>query len=87
MEMVCSRRDPSRDTTCGGQWVIGGGAFFARDIQADGRGARRSIRDGGTLRFRRSGLKGDALEPGLEFVQGKLTLQSVAFFAVGNLSV
>jgi hypothetical protein len=32
-------------------------------------------------------LKGDALEPSLEFVQGKLTLQPVTFFAVAHFSV
>ena len=43
--------------------------------------------DKGNLRFCGGGLKGDALEPSLEFVQGKFTLQSVAFFAIADLSV
>jgi hypothetical protein len=43
--------------------------------------------DKGKLRFRRGGLKGDAQEPGVEFVQGEFTLQSVAFFTVADLAV
>ena len=44
-------------------------------------------RNRGDLRFSRSGLKGDVLEPGLEFVQGKFTLQPMALLAIADLVV
>jgi len=93
MEMVCSRpisrsgllaKGETRLAACSSPVFVG--------RRHSGGWARTPVapslhRNRGDLRFSRSGLKGDVMEPGLEFVQGKFTLQSMAFLAVADLSV
>jgi hypothetical protein len=79
MEMFCSRPI----------WIethLAGHSSPRVIFRLTGEDARRSI-GSVNLRFSRSGLKGDALEPVVEFVEGEFTLQPVAFLAVANLAV
>src|SRR5450631_2308798 len=56
-------------------------------LRAWARGPVAPSLDRGTLRFSRGGLMGGVPEPVLELPQGKLTLQSMTFFAVAHLAV
>ena len=90
MEMVCSTPISRSGLLVKGETRLAAcrrPCSLAGNIPVDGRGRPSLHRNRGDLRFSRGGLKGDALEPVLEFVQGKFTLQSVAFFAVADLPV
>src|ERR1019366_7023409 len=72
-------------------WIVGSESrdaacrvFVLRGFSRTGEDARRSIAVRDNLRFGRGGLKGVASEPVLELLQGKFTLQSMAFFAVAD---
>jgi hypothetical protein len=85
MEMLCSV--PNLGVDC--QWrsetrLACSSLLVYRIFVRTGEDARRSI-----VRLWRSegGLRHDALKPGVEFAQGKFTLQSVAFLAIADLSV
>ena len=84
MAMFSSRLNLGRDATCG---VFIAACSLPEIFWRTGEGSRRSIGDGCNLRFRRRGLKGNALQPTVEFLQGKLALQSMAFFAVADFAV
>jgi len=90
MEMVCSVRDLGLDCYEGRRRDLRRvrGPVFVDRRYCGGR-ARTPVApsDKGKLRFHRGGLKGDALEPSVEFVQGKFTLLSMAFLAVADLAV
>jgi hypothetical protein len=79
MEMFCSSSDLGfgcRDAACRGF-----------ELPVERRASSPVPRNSVNLELSRGGLQGVAPEPLLKLLQGKFTLQSMAFFTVADLSV